>query len=112
MLEEQYFANAALKFNLEEGGVNHILEPSKPGIISEGKTMVIGIDVTHLSPGSKRNAPSIAGMVASINKFMGQWPADLRIQQGRIEMVSDLKDMLKSRRFIWKENNKVLPKII
>lgn len=42
--QEQYFGNVALKFNLKNGGINHIVDSSKLGIISEGKTMVVGID--------------------------------------------------------------------
>lgn len=53
----QYFANVALKVNLKLGGRNQVLDPSKLGIISEGKTMVVGIDVTHRSPGSSSLAP-------------------------------------------------------
>jgi eukaryotic translation initiation factor 2C len=48
----QYLANVGLKFNLKLGGRNHALDPSKLGFIGEKKTMVVGIDVTHPSPGS------------------------------------------------------------
>ena len=98
----QYFANVALKFNLKLGGVNQIVDSSKLGIITEDATMVIGLDVTHPSPGSARNTPSVSGMVASIDRWLGQWPATLRIQESRKEMVSDLKSMLKSRLSLWK----------
>lgn len=110
--EEQYFANVALKFNLKAGGINHILDAPKLGIVSEGKTMVVGIDVTHPSPGSRSNAPSIAGIVASVDKYLGQWPADLRIQRGRQEMVSELRSMLKSRLVLWHSKNRSLPEKI
>lgn len=110
----QYFANVALKFNLKKGGINQALEPAKLGIISHGKTMVVGIDVTHPSPGSSSNAPSVAGMVASINKGLGQWPAILRIQdEARQEMVSDLGEMLITRLRLWqKHNSNALPENI
>ena len=110
----QYFANVALKFNLKRGGINQALEPAKLGIISQGKTMVVGIDVTHPSPGSASNAPSVAGMVASIDRGLGQWPAILRIQEkARQEMVSDLGEMLISRLRLWqKHNNNALPENI
>ena len=58
-----YFANVALKINLKLGGNNHTLESLNPIYKT---TMVIGIDVTHPSPGpTKRTAPSVAAMVAS-----------------------------------------------
>jgi len=104
---DQYFANVALKFNLKLGGSNQILDSQRRGILDEDKTMVVGIDVTHPSPGSASNAPSVAGMVASTDRFLGQWPAVLRIQStARQEMVSDLSDMLKSRLRLWKDRGK------
>ena len=91
---EQYFANVALKFNLKLGGNNQLLDPSRRGLIDEDKTMVVCIDVTHPSPGSAANVAGIAGMVASVDRWLGQWPAVLRIQPNvRKEMVSDVSDM-------------------
>lgn len=101
---EQYFANVALKFNLKLGGVNQLLDASRRGLIDEDKTMVVGIDVTHPSPGSASHAPSVAGMVASIDRWLGQWPGVLSIQaKARTEMVSSLSEMLKSRLRLWKD---------
>ncbi|KAI9773827.1 MAG: hypothetical protein M1840_006052 [Geoglossum simile] len=105
----QYFANVALKFNLKLGGTNQSLDPPRLGIISEGKTMVVGIDVTHPSPGSASSAPSVAGIVASVDAKLGQWPADIRIQASRQEMVSALDDLLKHRLQAWRTKNKRLP---
>ena len=107
--QNQYFNNVALKFNLKLGGTNQLVDNTRLGVINEGKTMVIGIDVTHPSPGSASNAPSVAAMVATIDKSLGQWPAALRVQKGRDEMVVDLGGMLKSRLLLWKEENKALP---
>jgi eukaryotic translation initiation factor 2C len=103
---DQYMANVALKFNLKLGGINQIVENKTLGIIDQNKTMVVGIDVTHPSPGSAPNAPSVSAMVASIDKFLGQWPATLRIQGGRQENVDDLTEMLKSRLDLWKTKGK------
>lgn len=99
---EQLFTNVALKINLKLGGTNHTLDSKQLGILSEDKTMVVGIDVTHPSPGSNSNAPSVASMVASIDKKLAQWPADIRIQEARQEMVGDLEGMLKARLGLWK----------
>jgi eukaryotic translation initiation factor 2C len=103
---DQYFANVALKFNLKIGGRNQFLDNTKLGIIPEGKTMVVGIDVTHPSPGSSSTAPSVAGIVASIDQWLAQWPADLQIQTARQEMVAGLDGLLKSRLKLWAEHNK------
>jgi hypothetical protein len=91
--QEQYFGNVALKINGKAGGINQTLDAPKLGVISEGRTMVVGIDVTHPSPGSAEGAPSVAGIVASVDKFLGQWPSDFSIQESRKEMVSALQTM-------------------
>lgn len=111
--QRQYFGNVALKFNLKAGGTNQAMDDGRLGIIGEGKTMVVGIDVTHPSPESHKDAPSVAGMVASIDKRLGQWPAILSVQQRRKEMVSELDQMLRSRLDLWRQkNNQTLPENI
>lgn len=102
----QYYANVGLKFNLKLGGTNQSLKADQLGIIGEGKTMLVGIDVTHPSPGSAKNAPSIAGIVASVDTILGQWPADIRVQTSRQEMVSGLDELLRSRLRVWAKNNR------
>ncbi|KAK5454972.1 hypothetical protein LTS15_005692 [Exophiala xenobiotica] len=109
---DQYLANVALKFNLKLGGRNQNLEFSSLGVLCEGKTMVVGIDVTHPSPGSSSTAPSVVGIVASIDKWLGQWPADLAIQTARQEMVSGLKLLMESRLALWKRHNGSYPENI
>jgi eukaryotic translation initiation factor 2C len=104
-----YFANVAMKINLKFGGTNQVLDGPKLGIINDGKTMVVGIDVTHPSPQSEDTAPSVAGVVASIDKSLGQWPCALRHQLGRTEMVADLEEMFRSRLLVWQKRHKAFP---
>lgn len=101
----QYFSNVALKFNLKRGGINQALTNDKLGILGDGKTMVIGIDVTHPSPSSLKDTPSIAGVVASIDGRYGQWPASIRTQESRKEMVSGLSEMVAERLRAWRSKN-------
>ena len=68
--------------------------------------MVVGLDVTHPSPGSKEGAPSVAAIVASVDKFLGQWPGAFSIQEGRKEMVSSLEALFLSRLRLWQKHNK------
>ncbi|CAO1601400.1 hypothetical protein XANCAGTX0491_005063 [Xanthoria calcicola] len=111
--DPQTMANVAHKFNLKHHGVNQKLGDAKLGFISKGTTMIVGIDVTHPSPGSVATAPSVAGMVASVDAQLGQWPADLRIQsEARQESVSTLDVMLKTRLDLWFNRNKQLPQNI
>ncbi|KAF7907500.1 uncharacterized protein EAF01_005086 [Botrytis porri] len=106
--DPQYFGNVALKFNLKAGGINQTID--KLGIINEGKTMVVGIDVTHPSPGSKDTAPSVAAMVTSTDKLLGQWSGICRLQgQARQEPVSELEPMFIRQLDIWQKKNKMLP---
>jgi eukaryotic translation initiation factor 2C len=70
--QPQTFANIALKFNLKLGGINQLVDNPDFARIGEDKTMVVGIDVTHPSPSSTSNAPSVAGMVASVDSKLGQ----------------------------------------
>lgn len=48
----QYFANVALKVNMKMGGINHKLDPNSGRWLHSSPTMVVGMDVTHPSPGS------------------------------------------------------------
>ncbi|KAH8806441.1 QDE2 protein [Hyaloscypha sp. PMI_1271] len=107
--QEQYFGNISLKFNLKAGGINQSLELPKMGIIGEVRTMVLGIDVTHPSPGSKDGTPSVAAVVASIDKYLAQWPCRFGIQDSRKEMVTALEGMVLSLLELWQKRNEKLP---
>ncbi|EFX01059.1 RNA interference and gene silencing protein [Grosmannia clavigera kw1407] len=125
--DPQYFANVGLKFNLKLGGVNHRLSDDVKdlGLLSEGKTMVVGYDVIHptnlglggSSASSSGDAaatlPSQVGLVASIDRHLAQWPAVCWEQRGRQEMVSaQLTAAMRSRLILWREHNKALPQKI
>ncbi|KAL3423771.1 RNA interference and gene silencing protein [Phlyctema vagabunda] len=104
-LDPMYLGNISMKFNLKAGGINHILDSAKMGIIGEGKTMVVGLDVTHPSPGSKEDAPSVAAIVASVDRYLGQWPSDFKSQEGRREMIGALESMFFARLVLWEKHN-------
>lgn len=107
---DQYCANVGLKVNLKLGGANQSLK--NMGLFGDGKTMLVGLDVTHPSPGSSTNAPSVAGIVASIDKDLAQWPADIVVQKRRDEMIADLDNLLQSRIRLWVAHNKAYPQNI
>lgn len=110
-----YFANVGLKINLKFGGINHKLKAENK-LLATGKTMVAGYDVTHptnLAPGAGRNAPSVAGLVASVDKDQAQWPAHVwNMQQGREMLDGGLVAAFKSRLKLWQAKNKEYPKNI
>lgn len=100
----QYFANVAMKFNQKLGGVNHTVELKKMAPL-DPQTILFGIDVTHPSPGSSESAPSIAGVVASVDSLFSQYPASMRTQRGRQEMVEELEEMILERLKLWQKRN-------
>lgn len=102
-----YFANVALKWNLKAGGVNHKLR-DEFGIIKEGRTMIVGYDVTHPTNMAKSDeAPSLVGLVASIDREMGQWPSVSWEQTSKQEMLGQtLTDAFKTRLDLWSKHNK------
>lgn len=109
--QDMYLGNLALKFNIKGGGVVHTQRDMYP--LGNNDCMLVGIDVTHPSPGSAEQAPSIAGVVASVDEQLSQWPGSLRTQRGKEEMVQGLTEMMLERLELWrKHNNKSLPKKI
>lgn len=72
--------------------------------------MIVGIDVTHPSTDLTRGgAPSVAAMVASVDRHLATWFAEISIQQRRQERVSDLDKMLKTRLEIWRARHGSYP---
>lgn len=102
--QDQYLKNLALKLNIKLGGVNQMVDSVQNSVISEDKSIVLGIDVTHRSPGASIFAPSIAAMVSNVDKTAAQWPATLRIQsRANKEEVDYLKPMLTRHLDLWKQ---------
>jgi hypothetical protein len=99
-----YFGNLALKFNLKGGGISHSVANTVIAPV-DNNTMIVGIDVTHPSPGSADGAPSIACLVASVDPAMFQWPGSIRTQKGKQEMVDALEEMMIERLKLWQKKN-------
>ena len=125
--QKQYCANLALKFNLKANGTNWIVDDHKLGPLNKSEVMFVGMDVTHPSPGSIINAPSIAAVVASIGTgrehriiasldnpyiYFNQFPGCVETQTGKSEMIENLEEMFLSRLALFKEKAKALPKYI
>ncbi|KAL3620305.1 Protein argonaute-4 [Castilleja foliolosa] len=92
-VNDQYLTNLLLKINAKLGGLNSVLagelSPSLP-VISKVPTLILGMDVSHGSPGQS-DVPSIAAVVSS-----RQWPsisryrACVRTQSPKVEMIDSL----------------------
>ena len=105
-------ANIALKACAKFGGLcwTPDAQALKP---FDADTMLVGIDVTHPSPGSAEKAPSIAAVCASYDAWLTGYPGDVVRQGRRQEMVEGLKElMIKRLKFFQLKNNKRLPKKI
>ncbi|KAK3624961.1 hypothetical protein LTR56_020692 [Elasticomyces elasticus] len=71
--------------------------------------MFVGLDVTHSSPGSTSSAPSVASIVFSIDRTLGQWPAAIRVQEARKEMITDLTELYQGQLRLWQSKDRSLP---
>ncbi|KAK2761085.1 piwi domain-containing protein [Colletotrichum kahawae] len=111
----QIFANIGLKWNLKNGGNNHHVKDTID-IVTSGKAMIVGYDVTHPTNMSndRSTAPSLVGMVASVDRDLGQWPAVAWEQPSRQEMLGDeLTEHFKHRLVLWRQRNQnKLPEFI
>ncbi|KAF8523721.1 Piwi-domain-containing protein [Hysterangium stoloniferum] len=107
--KQQYMANVALKINAKLGGVNHALDRTSSAWLSKEITMLVGMDVTHPGPGSLKGTPSIAGVVASYDVDHTLYPASLRLQESKKEMIDDLSNMMLERLRHFSMKRKSLP---
>ncbi|KAL6527982.1 Protein argonaute 4B [Orobanche hederae] len=92
-VNDQYLTNLLLKINAKLGGINSLLtiehSPSIPWV-SQVPTLIVGMDVSHGSPG-RSDVPSVAAVVSS-----RQWPliskyrAAVRTQSPKMEMIDSL----------------------
>ncbi|TCD66063.1 hypothetical protein EIP91_001871 [Steccherinum ochraceum] len=119
--QDQYFSNVALKVNVKLGGTNHVLDTQSMAYLKAKKTMMVGMDVTHPSPRSRKGTPSVVAVVASIDDDFIQYPASLGIQRNANinreaeEMVQDLDKMVVEKLLLYqkqKSNNNRLPERI
>ena len=110
-LSPQFTANILLKVNAKLKGVNHVIHPTSSKVPTD--TMFCGIDVCHPGKKAVQDCPSVVGFIANTDSDCAQWPASVRAQIGRQEMVSAVGNMLVERLKLWKANNNgVLPRKI
>ncbi|KAI4518653.1 Piwi-domain-containing protein [Schizophyllum commune Loenen D] len=97
----QYWANVCLKINGKLGGINTIVDPEDPTNIAADvlknpheRTLVLGADVIHPSPGSV-GRPSFTAMVGSMDRHAAKYRATSRAQTSRQEIIDDFENMAK-----------------
>ncbi|KAJ6908988.1 hypothetical protein NC652_020068 [Populus alba x Populus x berolinensis] len=102
-VNDQYLTNVLLKINakvefcnvipFELGGMNSLLSiehaPSIP-LVSKLPTLILGMDVSHGSPGHS-DVPSIAAVVSSRHwPLISRYRASVRTQSQKVEMIANL----------------------
>jgi eukaryotic translation initiation factor 2C len=112
----EYCSNIAMKVNLKLRGINHMVNWAAYPALQD--TMMIGLDVTHPSPGSSKSAPSIGAIVASIDNKFAQFPGEIKLFPGATEITQDaqeqakLESLFRGRLELWHFANGKLPRQI
>ncbi|XP_015881205.3 protein argonaute 16 [Ziziphus jujuba] len=92
-INDQYLTNVLLKINSKLGGINSLLAleySSHVPVIKDTPTMILGMDVSHGSPGQAA-VPSIAAVVGSLNwPLISRYRASIRTQSPKVEMIDGL----------------------
>ncbi|KAJ6674629.1 PROTEIN ARGONAUTE 6 [Salix viminalis] len=92
-INDQYLTNVLLKINSKLGGINSLLaiehSPHIP-LIVDTPTMILGMDVSHGSPG-RSDMPSVAAVVGSrCWPLISRYRASVRTQSPKVEMIDAL----------------------
>ncbi|KAL8474253.1 hypothetical protein ACS0TY_030902 [Phlomoides rotata] len=92
-ITDQYLTNVLLKMNSKLGGINSLLaieHSNRIPLITDEPTMILGMDVSHGSPG-RSDVPSIAAVVGSRSwPLISRYRAAVRTQSSRVEMIEAL----------------------
>ncbi|XVF68614.1 hypothetical protein PTKIN_Ptkin11bG0015700 [Pterospermum kingtungense] len=92
-VNDQYLTNIILKINAKLGGLNSVLSIEKTTsipIVSKLPTIILGMDVSHGSPGQS-DVPSIAAVVSSRHwPSVSRYRASVRTQSPKLEMMDSL----------------------
>ncbi|KAL5581782.1 hypothetical protein UlMin_014224 [Ulmus minor] len=92
-INDQYLTNVLLKINSKLGGINSLLAIehfSCVPLIKDTPTMILGMDVSHGSPG-RSDIPSIAAVVGSRYwPLISRYRASVRTQSPKLEMIDAL----------------------
>jgi hypothetical protein len=91
---KMFCANLLMKINMKLGGVNVHLG-KQLSFFSEKPPIVFGADVTHPGVGES-GKPSIAALVANIDAKIGKYSSIISLQDSRMELIADLKNMVKA----------------
>ena len=90
-----YCRNLLLKMNVKLGGMNCVVDASPAtSFLFSRPAMVFGCDVSHGAPGS--NQFSVAALVGSMDAYPYRFEPEVRAQESRKEVVTELKIMARA----------------
>lgn len=87
--------NLLLKINAKLGGTNNVLGSSSRPFVFNAPVMIMGADVNH-PPAGDTVTPSLAAVVASLDRYACKYAVEVRHQKHRTEMIKELKEMTKN----------------
>ncbi|KAE9213998.1 Protein argonaute [Phytophthora fragariae] len=102
----QFCANVCLKINMKLKGKNAVLRDELP-LISSAPTIIIGADVEHPRSGMG-GRPSIAAVVASMDRYSAQYAARVAAQKASSD-IQQLPNMLRELFLAYYENTQRKP---
>ncbi|KAL4105440.1 hypothetical protein PRIC1_003504 [Phytophthora ramorum] len=102
----QFCANVCLKINMKLKGKNAVLRDSLP-LVSTAPTIIIGADVEHPRSGMG-GRPSIAAVVASMDRYSAQYAARVAAQKASSD-IQQLPSMLRELFLAYYDNTKRKP---
>ncbi|WVQ97314.1 hypothetical protein IAU59_004425 [Kwoniella sp. CBS 9459] len=103
---DAYTGNLVMKIQSKLGGLTHSVPISTlPGMV-EGRTMLLGGDL-GLPPIKSGNeaVPTVACTIATYNAACDTYSAQIRLQEGRGEIIQDLSSMIEEHLKIFKKHN-------
>ncbi|KAK4686283.1 eukaryotic translation initiation factor 2C, partial [Tremellales sp. Uapishka_1] len=110
---DAYTSNVAMKIHSKLGGLTHQVPLSDlPGMV-KGKTMLLGADLGH--PPMKAgyaDAPTVACSIATYNADCDAYSAQIRLQEGRGEIIMELSSMVEEHLQIFHKKNASYPERI
>ena len=91
-LDASVMSNLSLKINMKLGGVNARLSSPLSDSPALRSMMICGADVTHPMNGEK--CISVASIVGSINPSHTRYASESTVQQGRQEVIENMRSMM------------------
>lgn len=103
--QDQYLGNVCMKLQSKLGGVTHDVR-----LAIDKDTMIVGADVTHPPPTRGLIQPSIAASVAGMSSANNKFETSIRLQEGRVEIIGRLQEMMEEHFKTFARHNKDPPK--